>query len=92
MTKYIAKTLIKHNGYWYAIGDTIELTDYEAERIADSIEKIKTKTYSDMTAKEQILFINEHPALTTAALQKLLENSKSETKRVINKLLKRESK
>ena len=94
MTKYIAKTLIKHNGYWYAIGDTIELTDYEAERIADSIEKIKTKrkSYSDMTAKEQILFINEHPALTTAALQKLLENSKSETKRVINKLLKRESK
>lgn len=92
MTKYIAKTLIKHNGYWYAIGDTIELTDYEAERIADSIEKIKTKIYSDMTAKEQILFINEHPALTTAALQKLLENSKSETKRVINKLLKRESK
>lgn len=92
MTKYIAKNLIKHNGSWYSIGDTIELTDYEAERIADSIEKIKTKTYSDMTAKEQVLFINENPNLTAEALGKLLEVSKSETKRVINKLLRKEAK
>lgn len=90
MTKYIAKTLIKHNGRWYAIGDTIELADSEAERIAGSIEVVKTKTYSDMTAKEQIAFINEHPALTADALAKLLETSKAETKRVVNKLLKKE--
>lgn len=92
MTKYIAKTLIKHNGRWYAVGDSIELADYQAKKIADSIEEIKTKTYSGMTAKEQILFINEHPKLTAETLEKLLEASKSETKRVINKLLKKETK
>lgn len=90
MTKYIAKNLIKHNGCWYNIGDPIDLTDYEAAKIADSVEVVKDKNYSDMTAKEQIAFINEHPALTADALAKLLETSKAETKRVVNKLLKKE--